>query len=108
MSSLPVERLKPSPPFAYTGIDFFGPFVIMGEVQKRTRGKCHGVIFSCMTTRGVFVDISKDYSTDAFLQVLRRCTGIRSWPRKLYSDNGSQLVAASKELRQTIASYGKQ
>ena len=49
------------------------------------------------------MDISKSYSTDAFLQVLRRFTSIRGWPRKLYSDNGSQLVAASKELRQTIS-----
>ena len=47
--------------------------------------------------------LSKDYSTDAFLEVLRRFTSIRGWSRKLYSDNGSELVVASKELCQTIS-----
>ena len=60
-------------------------------------------LFFRVWPRGVFVDISKDYSTDAFLQVLRRFTCIRGWPRKLYSNNWSQLVSASKELRQTIS-----
>ena len=47
MSPLPIERLKPTPPFSNIGVDYFGPFVIKGEVQKRTRGKCYGVIYAC-------------------------------------------------------------
>ena len=39
MKDLPVERLQPSPPFTNVGVDFFGPFTIKGEVQKRTRQK---------------------------------------------------------------------
>ena len=39
MADLPVERLKHSPPFHTTGLDYFGPFIIKGEVQKRIRGK---------------------------------------------------------------------
>ena len=35
MSDLPLERLQLSPPFANVGVDFFGPFTIRGEVQKR-------------------------------------------------------------------------
>ena len=37
MSLLPVERIKPSPAFFNIGIDYFRPYVIKGEVQKRTR-----------------------------------------------------------------------
>ena len=48
------------------------------------------------------MDISSDYSTDSFLQVMRRFASIRGWPRKVYSDNGTQLVAASKELRNAL------
>ena len=43
---LPLERLKPCPPFSAVGIDYFGPYTIKGEVQKRVRGKCYGVIFA--------------------------------------------------------------
>ena len=39
MSALPIERIKPSPPFRNIGLDYFGPFEIKGEVRKRVRGK---------------------------------------------------------------------
>ena len=70
MSELPEEKLKLA--LASVGCDFFGPFVIKGEVQKRIRGKCFGVIFTCLVSRAVHVDISNSYSMDSFLQALRR------------------------------------
>ena len=103
MADLPLQRLKPSPAFYTTGVDFFGPYTIRGTVNKRARGKCFGVIFTCFTSRAVHIDLSVDYSTNAFLETLRRFTSIRGWPKEFRSDNGSQLVAASKELRDTIA-----
>ena len=56
------------------------------------------MIFVCMTSTAVHVDVSQGYSTDAFLQVLRRFSSLRGWPKKIFSDNGTQFVAASKEL----------
>lgn len=103
MSDLSLERLQPSPPFSAAGVDFFGPFTIRGEVQKRTHGKCYGVFFVCFASRAVHIDVSKDYSTDRFLHVLRWFASIRGWPSKLYSDCGTQFVAASKELKVAIA-----
>ena len=50
MSPLPVERLKPCPAFQTVGIDYFGPFEIKGEVQRRIRGKAYGVIFTCFAS----------------------------------------------------------
>ena len=102
MGQLPIERIQPSPPFWTVGVDFFGPYTIRAEVQKRIRGKRFGVIIVCFVSKAVYVDISHDYSTDAFLQVLRRFATLRGWPRKIWSDNGFQLVAASKELRNAI------
>ncbi len=83
-------------------VDYFGPFTIRGEVQKRVRGKCYGVLFTCMTVRAVYVDIAHDYSTPGFMMVLRRFASIRGWPSKFYSDKGTQLVGASNELNTTI------
>jgi len=34
--------------------------------------------------------------------VLRRFVSIRDYPWKLYSDNGSQLVAANEELKKVV------
>ena len=99
MGKLPEERLKPSPPWHCTRIDLFGPFKIRDEVKRRTYGKCYGVIFNCMCTRAVHLDLAPDYSTETFLLVLRRFVSLRGYPAKLYSDNGPQLVAADKELK---------
>ena len=103
MATLPVERLKPSPPFQNIGLDYFGPFEIKGEVQKRVRGKCYGLLFVCDSSRAVHVEITQNYSTDAFLQALRRYASIRGWPQSIHSDNGSQLVGAANELKKAVA-----
>ena len=102
MGELPIERLKPAPARDSTALDFFGPFKVKDEVKKRTTGKAYGLIFNCLATRAVHVDVSPDYSTEKFLMVLRRFVSIRGYPSKLYSDNGAQLVAANKELKKVV------
>ena len=66
MGKLPEERLKPSPAWHNTAIDLFGPFKIRDEIKKRTFGKCYGVIFNCMSTRAVHMDLVSDYSAGHF------------------------------------------
>lgn len=105
MAQIPLHRLKPSPAFHYTYIDLFGPFKVKGVVHKRSTGKAFGVIFTCSTSRAVYCDISQNYSTDGFLQTLRRFTSIRGYPSEVWSDCGSQLVAAHKELREMIKGF---
>ena len=102
MSTLPVERLKPSPSFLTVGIDYFGPYATKGEVQKRVRGKSFGVIITCFGCRAVYVDVAHDASTDGFLQVLRRFVCVRGWPAVIYSDQGTQFVGASNELKEIL------
>ena len=84
------------------GLDYFGPFEVKGEDQKRTRGECYGLLFACDSSRAVHAEIVQNYSTDAFLQALRRFACIRRWPRKIHSDNGTQLVGAANELKRVI------
>lgn len=102
MGMLPVERLKPAPAWSHTSLDYFGPFQIRGEVNKRARGKAYGVIFNCMISRAVHLDLAADYSTAGFMMVFRRFVSLRGYPSKLYSDSGSQLTAANKELRTAV------
>ena len=108
MAPVPLHRLKPSPPFYNTYIDYFGPFTIRGVVNKRTRGKGFGVIFTCASSRAVYCDLSQDYSVDGFLQTFRRFTSIRGYPSDVWSDCGSQLVATDKELREMVRGFDQQ
>ena len=68
----------------------------------------YGVIFNCLSTRAVHVDLAADYSTDKFLMVLRRFVSIRGYPSKLYSDNGPQLVAANEELTNIVKGWNQE
>ena len=65
-------------------------------------GKAYGLIFNCLATSSVHVDISPDDSIEKFLMALRRFVSIRGYPSKLYSDNGAKLVAANKELKKVV------
>ena len=102
MSPLPAEKLKPSPAWSITNSDLFGPFEIRGEVNKRSRGKSYGVIFADMVSGAIYVDLSQDYSMQSFLLVLQRFISVRGYPLKVYSDEGTQLLAANKELRALV------
>lgn len=107
MGPLPEERMTPAPAWSATGVDFFGPFQTRGETNKRSRGKAYGLIFNCLASRAVYVDIATDYSTQGFLMVLRRFVSIRGYPKQIFSDCGSQLAAASKELKSVIEGLNK-
>lgn len=100
MGRLPEARLKPAPPFTYTMVDLFGPYVVRGEVQKRTSGKAYGVIFTDLVSRAVHIEAVYGYDTCSFLMALSRFTSIRGWPAYIYSDPGSQLIGAERELKE--------
>ena len=100
MGRLPEARLKPAPPFTYTMVDLFGPYVVRGEVQKRTSGKAYGVIFTDLVSRAVHIEAVYGYDTSPFLLALSRFASIRGWPEFIYSDPGSQLIGAERELKE--------
>ena len=108
MGRLPIERLKPSPPFTFTMVDLFGPYAVRGEVQKRITGKAWGVIFTDMCSRAVHIEVVFGCDISNFMMALSRFVSIRGWPQKLYSDPGTQLVGANNELKQAIVKSGSE
>ena len=102
MADLPDVRLadvRLAPPFYYTSCDYFGPYVKIG---RNNQMKHYGVIFTCLNTRAVDLELAVVLSTMEFTQVLRRFFSIRGQPALMMSDNGSQMVGAERELRELI------
>ncbi|XP_070066880.1 uncharacterized protein [Drosophila virilis] len=100
MGDLPIERLSPyTPPFTYTGVDYFGPYDI---VVGRRREKRSGVLFTCLTVRAVHLDIATSLSTDSYLCVLKLFVTRRGCPRRMLSDNGTNFRGASRVLKDEI------
>ena len=89
-------------------VRFFAPFETKGEVNKGARGKAYGVLLNCMASRAVYIDVSPDYSSQTLIMLLKRFVALRGYPEELYSDTGSQLVAASNELKGIIKGFDQE
>lgn len=101
MANLPKERLLPFVrPFSTSGLDFFGPF---NTVIGRRTEKRYGLLVTCFSTRAVHLELVYSLSSDSFLMALRRFIADRGHPGTIFSDNGTNLVAGEKELREGIA-----
>ncbi|KAK3740123.1 hypothetical protein QZH41_001270 [Actinostola sp. cb2023] len=101
MADLPAERLTPAPPFSYVGLDVFGPWQICA---RRTRGglarsKRWAVLFTCMTTRAIHVEVIESMDTSSFINALRRFLALRGPVIRLRSDCGTNFVGARNELQ---------
>ena len=101
MADLPPARLRLfKPAFFSTGMDCFGPFQV--KVGRRTE-KRWGIIFKCLTTRAVHLDILNTIDADSFLMALRRFIARRGTPAELYSDQGTNFRGGERELREAYA-----
>ena len=103
MSELPVTRIDGDvPPFTHTGLDCFGPFAVS---LGRKSYKRYGVIFTCMSSRAVHIEVASNLSTDSFINSLRRFICRRGNVRTITCDNGTNFVGAAKELRDALKDW---
>ena len=103
MADLPGERFAVNkPPFCNTGTDYFGPFFVK---QGRASVKRYGCIFTCLTTRAVHLEVAHSLTADSFINAFRRFICRRTKPHTVFSDNGTNLVGAEKELRQALKEF---
>ena len=95
MANLPVDRMEEAPPFTFTGMDCFGPFLIK---EKRKVLKCYGLLFTCMASRAVHIEMLDDMTTDAFINALRCFIALRGRVQVLRSDQGTNFLGARNEF----------
>ena len=101
MADLPADRVTPEePPFTNTGIDFFGPYFV-----KRGRGqeKRYGVVFTCLVSRAVHIEVAESLSTDSFLCALRRFQARRGNVKRIRTDRGTNFIGSERELSSEVS-----
>ena len=101
MADLPSERLHPGPPFTSVGVDTFGPWHI---ITRRTRGgqansKRWAVLFTCLTTRAIHIEVVEEMSSSSFINALRRFISVRGNVKVFRSDRGTNFVGATDSLK---------
>ena len=101
MADLPADRVTPCPPFTSVGVDVFGPWEIS---TRKTRGgsansKRWAVMFTCMYTRAVHIDVLETMSTSSMINALRRFFAFRGPAKVIRSDQGTNFIGAAGELK---------
>ncbi|XP_061886479.1 uncharacterized protein LOC133637538 [Entelurus aequoreus] len=109
MSDLPVDRLRLEPPFSYVGLDIFGPWEVF---TRRTRGgqansKRWAVLFTCLCTRAVHIEVVEEMSSSSFINALRRFFALRGPAKQLRSDCGTNFIGAHKEITTSVPDENK-
>ena len=99
MADLPVDRFEEAPPFTYCAVDYFGPFTIR---IRRSDVPRYGVLFTCLASRAIHLEVADSLETDAFINALRRFIAIRGPIRLLRSDRGTNFVGAKNEQNAAI------
>lgn len=100
MADLPPARLRlHQPAFYSTGIDCFGPMQV--KIGRRNE-KRWGLLFKCLTTRAVHIEVLSSINTDSFLMALRRFISRRGKPAELLSDQGTNFRGGDRELQEAF------
>ena len=111
MGELPECRSDPvHPAWSAVNMDIFGPYLIRDDCVKkgpRVFKKVWGVIYTCTLTRGVYLDVIVDYSTQQVLHTVRRLLSHKGNVRLIISDCGSQLRGADAEMKKWRLGWDK-
>jgi hypothetical protein len=100
MGDLPNERILPSPPFTYVGLDFAGPFATKGYKENE---KSYVAVFVCFSTKAVHLEAVTSLRADHCAQAVHRLCARRGAPEAFFSDNGTNFIGARRELTEIQA-----
>lgn len=100
MADLPPERCQAGlPPFTYVGVDLCGTFYVK---VGRANAKRYVCVFTCFTTRAIHMEVLNSLESDAFINGMARFIARRGAPRKMWSDNGTNIVGAQAEMSRSL------
>jgi hypothetical protein len=110
MADLPADRTETHPPFTNVGMDVFGPWHIQ---VKKLRGaaanaKRWGLVFTCLSSRGIHIEILHSMDANSFICALRRFFAIRGPAAILRCDCGTNFVGAKSELDGSLKEMDKE
>jgi hypothetical protein len=100
MSPLPLERLTPIEAFVNIGFDTFGHFETAMTISGLTETfKTYAIIFTCLVTRAVHVELVYNLSTLEFLNAFERFISTRGQVKYAVCDNQTAFRKASKQMQ---------
>ena len=95
MANLPEERLLAEGPFVHCGLDMFGHYIVK---IGRKEVKRWGILFTCLSCRGIHLEMVANADTDSFILALRHFMARRGVVSSIRSDNGGNFIGACNEF----------
>ena len=86
--------MTPSLPFTNIQLDLCGPF------KTRQKDKLYLLLYACMYSKALAIEIVENYSAKAVLTALSKHIARHNYPHTIVSDQGSQL----KKCREMVFS----
>ena len=93
--------------FERVGVDYGVPYITK-QGRGKTRAKRYLCLFTCLATRAVHLEMSNTLDTDSFIHAFTRMISRRGTPSYVVSDNGTNFVAAERELRELVESLDQE
>ena len=99
MANLPADMISTEPPFT-TELKMFGPFMVKhyGKEMKRC-----GVMFTCLSSCAVQLEVVQNTETDSFIQALREFIACQGNTRLIRCDSGTNFVDAKSEHQRSLS-----
>lgn len=102
MADLPADRVQPAPPFSYCTVDYFGPWYVK---EGRRELKRYGVLFTCMASRAVHIEVANSLTADSFISAYRRFVARRGPVSQIRSDQGINFVGARTSFSKPLQNW---
>ena len=110
MAPLPDIRLEMTGrSFENCATDYGGPYFTSKERGKSGQNDTYVCLYLRLQTHCCCLEMATSLDASGFMNALVRMTARRGWPRKMLSYNGTNFVAAEKEIRALVEQlYRKQ
>ena len=107
MGNMPESRLrlsKEEPPWTHVGVDLTGA-IQLKKVGRRTvtPEQAYVVLYTCMTTRSIYLDLMLSNKAEDFLLSFKRLCGDVGMPTFVYSDQAGYFSRAKEELKESFS-----
>ena len=83
MPPLPIKHVSESSPFSHSGVDYFGPLFIKSRYENKKVWVC---LYTCLTTKAVYLELMSDMSTEQFSLNFRRFVAKHGKPEEIIPD----------------------
>ena len=101
-TALPSFRTKFTRAYEHCGVDYTGAFNCVGIDGKIT--KIYILLFSCMVTRAVHLEVVPNMTAEEFVQAFVRLSNRYGVPTVIYSDNAKQFQLGGSLLSKILLS----